>query len=117
MNLRLSKRGYRICDKLNVITGETGAGKSILVDALSLALGTAQKKKVYEWTRKKQPCRLFIDIDESSAACVMAREMGIDAVKSVDTYAAGFCEREKYMQCKFRHSYNTGFKNTGQRTC
>ena len=28
-----------IADKLTVITGETGAGKSIMIDALGLALG------------------------------------------------------------------------------
>ena len=47
MLLTLSIKNYAIIDKLtidfsdglNVLTGETGAGKSIIVGALSLALG------------------------------------------------------------------------------
>jgi DNA repair protein RecN (Recombination protein N) len=51
---RLSIRNYAIiekleiefCDRMNIITGETGAGKSILLGALSLILGDRADTKV-----------------------------------------------------------------------
>lgn len=62
-------------DKLNVITGETGSGKSIVLEALSLALGTradlsavrdTQKKCVVEVVFEIEPLHLekvFLDMD------------------------------------------------------
>ncbi len=66
------------CDKLNVITGETGAGKSIIVDALSLALGYRAKKESIRQNAEKTTVQAVFDIDEASAACRIARQMGID---------------------------------------
>lgn len=65
-------------DKLNVITGETGAGKSIIVDALSLALGYRAKKESIRQDAEKTTVQAVFDIDQTSAACRIAREMGID---------------------------------------
>lgn len=42
------------CDKLNIITGETGAGKSILLGALSLILGQRADSK--ELSNKEKKC-------------------------------------------------------------
>jgi DNA repair protein RecN (Recombination protein N) len=39
VTLSSSSRSSRFCRRLTALTGETGAGKSILIDALSLALG------------------------------------------------------------------------------
>ena len=40
-------------DKLNIITGETGAGKSILMGALSLILGERADSTVLQQKEKK----------------------------------------------------------------
>lgn len=66
-------------DKLNVITGETGAGKSIIVDALSLALGYRAKKESIRQDAEKTTVQAVFDIDRTSAACSIARDMGIEA--------------------------------------
>ncbi|HLP18701.1 MAG TPA: AAA family ATPase, partial [Chitinophagales bacterium] len=58
---RLTIRNYAIidkleiefCDRMNIITGETGAGKSILLGALSLILGErADTKALYNQDEK-----------------------------------------------------------------
>jgi DNA repair protein RecN (Recombination protein N) len=41
-------------DKLNIITGETGAGKSILMGALSLILGERADSSVLQQKEKKR---------------------------------------------------------------
>lgn len=41
-------------DKLNIITGETGAGKSILMGALSLILGERADSTVLQQKQKKR---------------------------------------------------------------
>ena len=40
---------------LNLLTGETGAGKSILVDALALLLGGKASRGIPKTKRKEQP--------------------------------------------------------------
>lgn len=58
---RLSIRNYAIiekleiefCDRMNIITGETGAGKSILLGALSLILGERADTKALYNTEEK----------------------------------------------------------------
>jgi DNA repair protein RecN (Recombination protein N) len=64
--------------KLNAITGETGAGKSIIVDALSLALGYRANKESIRQGAQKTTIQAVFDIEQKSAACFLAREMGIE---------------------------------------
>ncbi len=66
---RLSIRNYAIidkldiefCERMNIITGETGAGKSILVGALSLILGDRADTKVLYNAEEK--CIVEADFD------------------------------------------------------
>jgi len=66
---RLSIRNYAIiekleiefCDRMNIITGETGAGKSILLGALNLILGErADTKVLYD---KNEKCVVEADFE------------------------------------------------------
>lgn len=69
---RLSIRNYAIidkldiefCERMNIITGETGAGKSILVGALSLILGERADTKVLYNAEEK--CIVEADFDITS---------------------------------------------------
>jgi DNA repair protein RecN (Recombination protein N) len=47
-------------DKLNIITGETGAGKSILMGALSLILGERADSSVLQQKEKKSGHRRLV---------------------------------------------------------
>ncbi len=70
MLLRLSIQNYAIIDeleisfsdKLNVITGETGAGKSIIVGALGLVLGERADTSVLVNKEKKSVVEAFFQI-------------------------------------------------------
>src|SRR4029079_15101051 len=95
---KLSIQNYAIIDeleidlskKLNVLTGETGAGKSIIVGALGLILGeradttvlvNKEKKCVVEGifqVRDKAEVKMFLtgnDFDESNEL-IIRREIG-----------------------------------------
>ncbi|QRM55979.1 DNA repair protein RecN [Sinorhizobium sp. BG8] len=63
---------------LSVLTGETGAGKSILLDSLSLALGgRGDGSLVRHGTDRGQVTAVF-DVPSSHAARLLLRENGID---------------------------------------
>ncbi len=55
-------------DKLTVITGETGAGKSIMVDALKLALGQRADQRWLKDKDKKGEITVTFDINANKAA-------------------------------------------------
>src|SRR6187402_2840210 len=96
---RLSIRNYAIIDnleidfsqKLNIITGETGAGKSIIVGALGLILGdrvdstvlvNKDKKCIVEGNfsgENKKSVKQFFKANELDAddELVLRREIGI----------------------------------------
>ncbi|MDH3419058.1 MAG: DNA repair protein RecN [Gammaproteobacteria bacterium] len=79
-------RNYAVIDEvelefnqgLSVMTGETGAGKSILVDALGLALGDrADASAVRQGTDRAEISVLF-DCDTDHPASAWLREQGLD---------------------------------------
>ncbi len=67
---------------LNVLTGETGAGKSILIDALGLILGgRASRELVRSGSDRAQVSAVFQDL--SAAAADKLAQLGIDAEDGV----------------------------------
>ncbi len=79
-------RNYAVIDEvelelgqgMSVMTGETGAGKSILVDALGLALGDrADASAVRQGTDRAEISVLF-DCDGDHPAAAWLREQGLD---------------------------------------
>lgn len=86
------------CDKLNILTGETGAGKSILVDAVGLLLGgrgqsefirSGSEKAYIEGVfrldaRQQQAIQLLeeLDIEPEEDTLLMARELNINGRNS-----------------------------------
>jgi DNA repair protein RecN (Recombination protein N) len=56
---------------LNVITGETGAGKSILINAIDICLGGKASKEVIKTGRDKSNIELTIDISNPNALEVL----------------------------------------------
>ncbi len=64
---------------LNVLTGETGAGKSILVTALSLVLGRRAAPEMVRTGASEAEVEALFDVSDHAAVRERAREMGIDA--------------------------------------
>ena len=70
----LKIKNYTIIDELetdfeaglNVITGETGAGKSIMIDAVDIALGAKASKELIKTGKDKALIELEIELPEAS---------------------------------------------------
>ncbi len=63
---------------LNVVTGETGAGKSILVDALELVLGGRGKPEMVRTGEDKAEVEALFDISGADAIRAALEEAGIE---------------------------------------
>jgi DNA repair protein RecN (Recombination protein N) len=64
---------------LNVITGETGAGKSILIDALSLVLGERARPELVRTGHKQAEVEALFDISGDPEALARLEASGIEA--------------------------------------
>lgn len=82
--LELHIENFAIIDKLhiqfsrglNILTGETGAGKSIIIDALGLALGGKASNEMIRSEAEKAIVEALIDLRENEKALAKAMELG-----------------------------------------
>ena len=65
-------------EKLNVLTGETGAGKSLLVAALSLLLGERATADVVRTGAQRAIVEGVFDVSGHSALGVRLAELGVE---------------------------------------
>ena len=63
----------------NVLTGETGAGKSIVVDSVNLALGGRADRDMIRTGAQKGMVQALFDVSENEKARAYLSEIGIDA--------------------------------------
>lgn len=63
-------------DGLNIITGETGVGKSIIIEAISLALGSRADTTFVRTGKEKAIIQLVADVDDEEV--VITREISIN---------------------------------------
>ena len=59
---------------LNVLTGETGAGKSIIIDAVNLALGERASRELITTGAEKASVEAEFDIEGEEAVKSMLRQ-------------------------------------------
>ena len=67
MLLEISIKNFAIIEAISlnfekgmtVLTGETGAGKSIIIDAMNLMLGLVQRQTLFVMVRQRQRLRAF----------------------------------------------------------
>ncbi len=86
MLLSLSIRNVVLIEKLDlsfdkglcVFTGETGAGKSILLDALSLALGARAETDLIRYGAEQLSVTAEFQVDEKHPALSILTEQGLD---------------------------------------
>ncbi|MEO5336971.1 MAG: DNA repair protein RecN [Magnetospirillum sp. WYHS-4] len=65
-------------DGLNVLTGETGAGKSILLDALGLALGVRAEARLVRHGAEQAAVTAAFDLPADHPAVLLVAEQGIE---------------------------------------
>jgi DNA repair protein RecN (Recombination protein N) len=63
---------------LNIVTGETGAGKSILVDALQLVLGARGRPEVVRTDAEAAEVEALFDLSDEPEALASVRDLGIE---------------------------------------
>src|SRR5690606_36712266 len=63
---------------LSVLTGETGAGKSILLDALGLALGARAEARLLRQGAEQASVTATFDLPDGHAARALLREQALD---------------------------------------
>lgn len=69
----------KFCDGLNIITGETGAGKSILMGALNLILGERADSSVLLNKEKKSVVEGWFHIEKNNSIADFFKENDLDA--------------------------------------
>ncbi|MDD2431330.1 MAG: DNA repair protein RecN [Firmicutes bacterium] len=91
MLLELNVENFALIDKLslefgpglNIVTGETGAGKSILLDAVSLLLGARSTKEMIRSGSEKTRIEGVFDIDRIDGAREICEESGFEVLEGV----------------------------------
>ena len=91
MLIELNIRNFAIIDELNVsfieglnvITGETGAGKSIIIGAMSLLLGDRASVDMIRSLEDSAVVEAMFDISEMDGLKRMIREMGFHVGKEL----------------------------------
>ena len=84
MLLEISIRNIALIEQLtielekgfNVLTGETGAGKSIVVDSLGLALGARAGREMIRTGAERASVQALFDVSDCPRAQEAAAEMG-----------------------------------------
>ncbi len=66
-------------DEFSVLTGETGAGKSIIIEAVNLLLGSRASSDLVRNGCEQAELEAFFDIDEDSLAATIMADQGMDA--------------------------------------
>ena len=64
-------------DNLNILTGETGAGKSIIMGALKIGMGDKLPKDIVREAGKEGFCQLLFLVDDE-AVIVQIRQLGVE---------------------------------------
>ncbi|WP_300460154.1 DNA repair protein RecN [Desulfobacula sp.] len=62
----------------SVLTGETGAGKSIIIEAVNLLLGSRASAELVRAGCDSAELEAFFDIDAGSTAAIILKEQGMD---------------------------------------
>src|SRR5687768_122972 len=79
----IDRLGMEFDAGLTVLTGETGAGKSILLDALSLALGARGDNQLVRAGAKKAQVTAIFEPRPGHAVLALLGENGIEAEGTV----------------------------------
>lgn len=75
----ISQMDIEFDNGLVVLSGETGAGKSIIIDSLSFVLGERADKTLIKYGEESAFVEVVFEIDEKSATYELMQELGYEA--------------------------------------
>ena len=67
-----------LCEGLNVLSGETGAGKSVILDSVNFVLGAKADRSMIRYGQTECMVKAEFNVAETSKAVAELREMDID---------------------------------------
>ena len=67
-----------LCEGLNVLSGETGAGKSVILDSVNFVLGAKADRSMIRYGQTECMVKAEFNVTETSKAVECLREMDID---------------------------------------
>lgn len=79
----IDKLNIDFSDNLNVMSGETGAGKSIIVDSLSFVLGERADKTLIKHGKDKAFVEAVFEIEQSDRCFATLQELGFEGDTTV----------------------------------
>lgn len=74
----ISESDIEFDEKLNVLSGETGSGKSVILDSINFVLGSKADKTMIRFGEQEAMVRAEFIVDEKSAAAEKLREYDIE---------------------------------------
>ena len=68
---------------LNVLSGETGSGKSVMLDSINFVLGAKADKSMIRYGEEECSAQAVFTVEEDSAAAASLRDMDIEADEEI----------------------------------
>ena len=65
---------------LNVLSGETGAGKTVIISALNFALGAKADKTMIRHGESEAVAEIVVDVQGNKSALTALKDIGVDDV-------------------------------------
>lgn len=69
--------------RLNVLSGETGSGKSVMLDSINFVLGAKADKSMIRYGEEECSVQAVFAVDQDAAALAALRELDIDADEEI----------------------------------
>ena len=74
----IEELNIQFSEGLNILTGETGAGKSIIIDAVNMAIGERADREFVRFGCNRCTVQAVFKVNENSAVLLMLDELGLD---------------------------------------
>lgn len=75
----ISEADVEFCDKLNVLSGETGSGKSVILDSINFVLGSKADKTMIRYGESQAIVKAEFNVDPKSEAVKILSDYDIES--------------------------------------
>lgn len=74
----IDEADIEFCDGLNILSGETGSGKSVILDSINFVLGSKTDRSMIRYGESMAQVRAEFSVSENSEAAQRLRDLDID---------------------------------------